>query len=429
MRILAHVHGYPPVHNAGAEWMLHSILRFMAERGHECKVYSVKNRKAEEFQGVQIAGNISTNRLAFLYRHADVVITHLDRTPSAMQLAHFHRRPLVHLVHNDQQLGFNKVDRKHCDLAVMNSVWLRDAVQWPDETMVVRPPVDYRQFPIFDPPGDRVTLINLNEAKGAHVFWWLANAMPSTKFLGVRGAYGLQIVPKEIPPNVEVIDNTPDVIADVYARTRVLLVPSSYESWGRVAIEAAACGIPVIAHPTPGLRESLGSAGIFVDRDNQADWGGELMRLTIPNNYRIMREKVRSRAIQLDPTKELKALEKRLLDLGGSTIAGMSARPCPICKADHATCGGPSEVRPMLTVKRQKQKGKQKLRRYLVGKSIRRLTDFTAREMGVQDQCLDPVEPTTAPEVHDDETPPVDTDAKNKARRTRQRSRTVQAPR
>ena len=42
------------------------------------------------------------------------------------------------------------------------------------------------------------------------------------------------------------------------------------------AVEALAHGIPVIAHPTPGLRESLGFAGTYVDRDNIDAWEAQL---------------------------------------------------------------------------------------------------------------------------------------------------------
>ncbi|WP_316528263.1 hypothetical protein [Kitasatospora brasiliensis] len=36
--IVARVYGYPPDHNAGSEWMLHSMLRPLAERGHRVEV-------------------------------------------------------------------------------------------------------------------------------------------------------------------------------------------------------------------------------------------------------------------------------------------------------------------------------------------------------------------------------------------------------
>ncbi|MFE4971343.1 glycosyltransferase [Kitasatospora sp. NPDC056651] len=65
---------------------------------------------------------------------------------------------------------------------------------------------------------------------------------------------------------MEIIDHVPGhaMRERVYARSRVVLMPSSHESWGRVGVEAFASGIPVIAHPTPGLAECLGHAGIYV---------------------------------------------------------------------------------------------------------------------------------------------------------------------
>ena len=57
------------------------------------------------------------------------------------------------------------------------------------------------------------------------------------------------------------------------------------ESYGRVAVEAACCGIPTIAHPTPGLVESLGEAGIFVDRNDHARYAAEIERLMSDDLY------------------------------------------------------------------------------------------------------------------------------------------------
>lgn len=119
-------------------------------------------------------------------------------------------------------------------------------------------------------PGDCATLVNLNADKVGELFWQVAAWTPQWKFLGVQSAYGQQIMPPPRLPNGEVLDGVPgqQMREHVYSRSRVMLMPSLYESWGRVAMEAFASGIPVIAHPTPGLVESLGEAGIFAYRDD-----------------------------------------------------------------------------------------------------------------------------------------------------------------
>jgi len=70
-------------------------------------------------------------------------------------------------------------------------------------------------------------------------------------------------------------------------------MPSEYESWGRVGVEAMASGIPVIAHPTPGLQESLGDAGVFVDRNDIDGWERAIRRLLTPRAYGTASKKAR----------------------------------------------------------------------------------------------------------------------------------------
>jgi glycosyltransferase involved in cell wall biosynthesis len=106
--------------------------------------------------------------------------------------------------------------------------------------------------------------------------------MRTTRFLGVKGGWGLQ--PIYARANVRVLQKTPRM-AKVYGQTRILLMPSAQETFGLVGVEAMTCGIPVIAHPTPGLHESLSTAGIFVDRTDVAGWIAEIERLTDPTEW------------------------------------------------------------------------------------------------------------------------------------------------
>jgi glycosyltransferase involved in cell wall biosynthesis len=59
----------------------------------------------------------------------------------------------------------------------------------------------------------------------------------------------------------------PDELAACYRRAELLLVPSRYEPFGIVALEAIASGCPVVAAATGGLPEAVGDCGILVAPD------------------------------------------------------------------------------------------------------------------------------------------------------------------
>jgi D-inositol-3-phosphate glycosyltransferase len=62
-----------------------------------------------------------------------------------------------------------------------------------------------------------------------------------------------------------------DVLADRYRRAAVLLVPSRSETFGLVALEAQACGTPVVAAAVPGLEAVVGAGGTLVPGHDPAD--------------------------------------------------------------------------------------------------------------------------------------------------------------
>lgn len=317
MRVLAMFHAYPPSHNAGAEWMAHTMLRHLVQRGHEVEVLlSHPSAAAEhyEFEGVRVSAwrgkGDPIDRMAAT-PPPDVVVTHLENTVRASILAKQARIPTVHILHNTFALTKKWARDFPPALLVANSQWMRadyaeffEAARRPlPPTVVIRPPVTPADY--VTTPGDRVTLVNLYANKGPHVLWALAERMPDVKFLAVRGGYGPQEIPDTVPPNVEVVPNTPHMRDEVYARTRLLLMPSDYESWGRVGVEAMCSGIPVIAHPTPGLRESLGAAGTFVDRQDLPGWEAAVAGLLKPRAWAKASKAAKARAAELDPAPDL----------------------------------------------------------------------------------------------------------------------------
>jgi glycosyltransferase involved in cell wall biosynthesis len=250
----------------------------------------------------------------------------------------------VHLVHNERQLRRYNVDPDRTPLVMFNSISLAGAVGWPGRSIVVRPPVfaeDYR----VEQTGTAITLVNLMQSKGAGTFFELARAMPDREFLAVVGAYGLQVTPGDVP-NVTFLPTQTDA-REIYRRTRVLLMPSEYESWGRVGIEAAASGIPTIAHPTPGLLESLAGAGTFVDREDLDGWVDAIEGLDLPYRYAWMSLQARRRSEELDPTEDLDRLEEALVRVVEEHRAGRMGERDPVPAAPGADLVGsvPSDPR------------------------------------------------------------------------------------
>ncbi len=68
-------------------------------------------------------------------------------------------------------------------------------------------------------------------------------------------------------------------LARWYRAADVLTVPSYSESFGLVALEAQACGAPVVAAAVGGLPTAVGDAGVLVDGHDPDQWSRVLERL------------------------------------------------------------------------------------------------------------------------------------------------------
>jgi hypothetical protein len=314
VRVLAITPTYLPRHRRGAEITLHLVLRALQQRGHCCRVIVEANDSDDTIDGIEVLGR---RWLAHARRSidADVVLGQLDAWWTGMTLAARHRRPYVYFMHiggtpRAQLVGVP-------DLTVFSSRFLQERHAWLTPSLVVHPPIIAADY--TTEPGDAVTLVNLTEDKGASLFWALAERFPERPFLGVRG-WGPQLVPEAVPDNVEVIGPIDDM-RTVYARTRVLLVPSVYESFGRVPLEAGVSGIPTIAHPADGLRESLGDAPVWVARDDVDDWVDAIQRLDDPDLYAAHSEAARARTAAYDSTAEIDELDHALRALVQKTCS------------------------------------------------------------------------------------------------------------
>lgn len=309
-------------------------------KGHECRVILHHDRGIHtpyEFEGVDVFGSKIGSRVD-AYQWATHVLTHLDFTQYTITMAMQAKRPLIHFVHND--IAYSSINNapkgQH---VVYNSNWIGDKIgyEWPG--CVLHPPCDTKFYNVNEKPpidNEYITLVSCNERKGGYMLYQIAKAMPDKKFLAVRGSYDnpgpMKLTQDQILsmlselPNVELVPNSPDIVS-VYRRTRVLIMPSDYESWGRTATEAMCNGIPVICTPTPGLKENCAEAGTYVGTpivnaepgEAQVDIGtvaGWVSAIRMLDDEKIYHEKslaCRARAAELDPIKELENLEQFIL--------------------------------------------------------------------------------------------------------------------
>lgn len=109
---------------------------------------------------------------------------------------------------------------------------------------------------------------------------------------GTREMRSLRARAGRIGADIRFLDPLPHLtLADVYRAADVLHVPSRSESFGLVAVEAQACGTPVVATEVGGLAYAIddGSSGVLVQGWDPADHADALLEiLTDPAEADLM---------------------------------------------------------------------------------------------------------------------------------------------
>ncbi len=315
MNILFSIHLYPPQHLCGAEMMSHRIIKNLQSKGHNVRVLlhqanHYKITTTYTYDGVDVFPP-NANVIENLFRWSHCVFTHLDYTRWTIGMGSMMKKPVFHLIHNTHL--YPEIQNANISQHIVyNSLWAKQKLGYKWSNFILTPPTDYRDFELGVDSADNeyITLINLNENKGGEIFYQIAKAMPYKKFLGVKGSYDEQII-KDLP-NITYIDKTTNILS-VYQKTRILLMPSKYESWGITATEAMCCGIPVISTEAEGLKENCAKAGIFIkDRNDIESWVKEITKLDDAKAYAAASKKAKGRAREHDPRKALDEFEQWL---------------------------------------------------------------------------------------------------------------------
>ena len=201
-----------------------------------------------------------------------VVLTYGGHPASVAMIEHAHRRkiPVVFHLHNfayDNPRPFACVQGLITPSEYTRRHYRRLLGL---ESTVLPDPVRTERAVAHDREPKYVTFVNPQPTKGATVFARIAHELaqkrPDIPLLVVEGrsqadrlAYvGLDLSELE---NLFRMTTTPDP-RDIYRVSRIVLMPSLWrETLGRVAMEALANGIPVLASDRGSLPETLGDAG------------------------------------------------------------------------------------------------------------------------------------------------------------------------
>ncbi len=309
-------HWLPTTRN-GATTMAYEMSRFLVRAAGWQVVIITPFSTVASYDDMPVITFEQKPLVELAVRRAHVIMTQYQVIETAAQTALRARKPLVLVAHDDSLNPWIDLAKTVCGAPnvglINNSDWLDTLYRFQGiASTVVYPPIYVKDYKTHTDK-TYVTLINCNAAKGAKQFYEIARQMPEVQFLAVAGFYGEQVAPPKLP-NLRALKPQQDM-RTVYSRTAILLVPSEKESWGRVAIEAAASGIPVVASATPGLKEALGPAGIFCERDDVDAWVTEIRRLLVqPLAYEQASRAAARRAAALDPTEQLERMRGFLLE-------------------------------------------------------------------------------------------------------------------
>lgn len=203
---------------------------------------------------------------------------------------------------------------------IASSGFLADKVQAATgrRPAVIYPPAELYFDITGDPAGD-VTMVNPHAVKGLDTLLAIAGRLPDVRFL-LQESWKLDSRAREnlderlaVLPNVTFAPRVSDM-REVYRRTRLLIAPSRWEEgFGMVALEAASCGIPVIASRRGGLPEAVGDGGVLIDDYTNVDCWVDVLTQVLSSPARCAEIGARARRHAASERFQPDALARQLL--------------------------------------------------------------------------------------------------------------------
>ena len=202
--------------------------------------------------------------------------------------------------------GFKKAARVTCDSVATRDGLLRHRLVEPERAVVIRNGVHPSCSPAADPEADREATRLLAELPaGAIEILHIGSTIPrkridvlllvfaavrdefqSARLIRVGGVFTVEqerlIDELELRRSIVVLPHLErNVLASIYRRATLVLLPSEREGFGLPVVEALACGTPVVVSDLPVLREVGGDAGVYAPLADVAAWSEVIRGLIV----------------------------------------------------------------------------------------------------------------------------------------------------
>lgn len=277
MTVVAVTHGYPPFWNMGGEVALHRAMSVIKED----RAVLTKTENDYIFEDIAVKKiniknvlDINSNPLPLAEQlkalNARVVIGQNELSLPCVLAARTLGIVSIVNVHTPPKYGRGIREALiQADYAVYNT--RTSAEQWGEPNAVVLHPQVGPLPKEIKNKGNAYTVLSSLFNKGVGVVLALAKMYPDKRFIIVRSpaeaTHGIPDLEEQAAklPNVELHPRVPpEEVYKYFEQTRILLVPSMYETYGMSAIEAAGYGIPSVHVDTPHVREGIGEAAVLI---------------------------------------------------------------------------------------------------------------------------------------------------------------------
>ncbi len=310
MRVL---HVINSLAGGGAERLLAQLLPRLRERGLEVELLVLSGAENERLarlarDGIKVHRSkrwlyspLQVFTIAKLLRSANLVHAHLF--PSLLWVALAVRLGRVRAIYTEHST--NNRRRRHGLLRIADALAYRQYAKLicisegvkeqlvgylrstEAKSEIVYNGIDLRGFAEVRPDGQEqwiVCIANLLEYKGQEVLIRAVPMLPDGIQVALAGRGPLEGRLRELASSLGVMERIQflgymEDVAAVYRRGKVCVIPSLWEGFGMVAVEAMASGVPVVASRIAGLSEVVGEAGLLFEVGNPTDLADKISML------------------------------------------------------------------------------------------------------------------------------------------------------